>query len=644
MRRIAWFVVFLPITVYLLTVQVAQGIDPTNQALKDPDSPAAADLQRFAAAFGDAPVVLLAFAGRGGLAVTEGDRTRIQALGDRIATMPGVAGCRAAPLEQPDLALLAVTLQDGDPGTPAGEVVAFAQDQAPPTTQVLPAGLPLVESALADLVARERTGIVPWITVALFLATALVYRHLGLAFATLAPALAGIAWIGGLVTLRGHRLDPIAALLEPVLLTIGVAASLHFVEAWLRARRDGLDPAAAGRAASAALRTPATLAAVTTMLGLWSLAISSTPAVVDFGVRAALGVALVHAFAFLLLPDLLAVVAGRHQPAPVPPQGAPWLARLVRHRATVLAGTAAVVALATAALPRVRSDNDPWTMLPRDEPVRIAHEALAARLGGVETFELFAPGDRRAADPNRLLPFLASLQQRPELAGIAGPMRRSSDGDLAIPVALRPGGSAAREVLFDDLDRAAAVLDLDGLVPVGRSVQMARDSHALLHSLQRSLFATLVVLAVGLCAALRSLRLGLLGMVPNVVPCLVVYGALGWLDRPVSVATAMIGCTMLGLIVDNTLHMLHHVRGVAGREPRVAAVRHALDHCRRPMALSSLLLIVGFAVAATSRLATTVEFALLACGVIALAWFGDAVLLPLLLIGREPVREVADGA
>jgi predicted RND superfamily exporter protein len=236
-------------------------------------------------------------------------------------------------------------------------------------------------------------------------------------------------------------------------------------------------------------------------------------------------------------------------------------------------------------------------------------------------------------EPDRLLPFAAAVLSIPGIAGPGGPVRRGDDGDLAVPLLLRPGGSRDRVATFAAIDRAAQALGLDGARVAGPAVQIARDSDALLWSLVGCTGATLLLLFACLCAGLRSLRLGLLGMVPNVLPCLWLYGGLAWAGQPVGVATAMIGCTMLGLVVDNTLHLLHRYRLARVRTSSVAALAEAFVHCGRAVRLSSAVLAVGFAAAGTSGLATTVEFAWLATAVILAAAAGVHVVLPLLVAG-----------
>ena len=305
-------------------------------------------------------------------------------------------------------------------------------------------------------------------------------------------------------------------------------------------------------------------------------------------------------------------------------------------RGPVLFATTALAAVALAGLHQLRADNDPLRLLPVDEPARADHDVLAQRLSGVETFRLLVPATSTACEPSRLLPLLAAIRQLPGVAGLAGPVQRGTAGDLVVPLLLAPGGSAVRERLFADCERTTAVLGFPEVVPVGASVQIARDSHRLLLSLLGSLGLSLLLLAVGMAIGLRSIRLALLGLLPNLLPSVWLYGGLGWLDHPVSVATAMIGCTMLGLIVDNTLHLLHHYRRGRRHLAPAIAMAAAWQRCVRPMTLASVVLMLGFLTASTSRLSTTVEFSLLATATIAAAWLGTALVLPLLFLDRLP--------
>lgn len=631
---------FAAATVVLLFGLLRQPVDATNRALKVPDTEDARRLVRLAAVTGADPTVVLGFLARGDLDVPPADREALAAIRERLLALPGVADCRETPVADPGLLLMVVAVRAEDPLATAHAVVATATASAPASLEVAATGLPLLEGTIAQLVAGERTTIVPGLLAVLLLAALACYRRVGLAVAVLLPPIVAIAWTGGAIAWLGHPLDPVAALLEPVLLTIGVAASVHFVEAYRRAAAGGDAPHDAARHARAALSHPAFWATATTMLGLWSLTRNDTPAVVDFGVRAALGVALTHLFVFTLLPRCLPLLAphGRAAVAPLPTFGRRWLAGLEAHRLGIVGVVAAVSMLALSGLARLRADNDPLRLLPRDDQARVDHDRLAARLGGVERVDLLVDGDAPGSDPSRLLPFVAGLRLEPGVAGFAGPVLRGAEGQLAVPLLLAPGGSAVRAPLFDRIEAAASVLGLGDVAPAGPPLQIARDSARLIDGLLASLALSVVALTIAIGFALRSLRLAVLAMLPNLLPSLWLYGGLGWFDHPVSVATAMIGCTMLGLVVDNTLHLLHHYRAFVARDGRRRALREALDRCGRAISRSSLVLMLGFAAAAASRLETTVEFALLATTTIGFAWLGTAVVLPLFLLAGPRMR------
>jgi predicted RND superfamily exporter protein len=631
LRCLAW-TAFLAGTAWLALGMPGQQVDAQNRSLKAPGSRDADRLQELAAVVPADPVVLVAFAAAGDLPLPPAQRTQLAALAEQVRAIDGVTDVAAAPVPDPGLAAFAVAVARDDELPTTDRVLAACRAALPPGIRLHAAGLPLVEGTIARLVAAERLRVVPLLLAVLFAVACFAYRRVTLAVAALAPALAAIAWTSGLLARLGHRLDPVAALLDPVLLTIGVATSVHVIGAFLRASTTGLPPHLACDAALREVKAPALLATATTMVGMWSLATSDIPAVADFGRRSALGIGLAHGFTFLLLPPLLARMGGLTVTAPASTAATTATRRLWaaigRHRAAALAAAAALSALAAAGLVRVRADNDVLQLLPADDVVRADHDVLAGRLGGVEAFHLLLPARHPGGEPTRLLPLLAALREQPGIAGLAGPAQRGQDGELAVPLLLAPGGSAARETLFADVERTATVLGFDDVAPAGASVQLARDSGRLLRSLLGSALVSLALLAIGMALGLRSWRLGLLGLAPNLLPSLWLYGALGWSGRPVSVATAMIGCTMLGLVVDNTIHLLHRYRALRDGMRDEDALAHAWAETIRPMTLASAVLALGFGSAAWSRLVTTAEFGVLAAATIATAWLATAVLLP----------------
>jgi predicted RND superfamily exporter protein len=123
-------------------------------------------------------------------------------------------------------------------------------------------------------------------------------------------------------------------------------------------------------------------------------------------------------------------------------------------------------------------------------------------------------------------------------------------------------------------------------------------------------------------------------MIPNLLPCALLYGGMAALGRPLTVASAMIGTVFLGLVVDDSVHVLYLFRRArAAGESSAAAVATALRRAGRAVTVTSVALCVGFAACWFGRMETTREFGALASATVLAAFVSNLVVLPALLLG-----------
>ena len=169
-----------------------------------------------------------------------------------------------------------------------------------------------------------------------------------------------------------------------------------------------------------------------------------------------------------------------------------------------------------------------------------------------------------------------------------------------------------------------------GSLPVAYQAQTA-----LLKDLFRSYLTAFVLVAIVMIVVLRSVAAGLLVMLPNLFPTLLLFGMMGWLDFPVDIGSVMTASVALGIAVDDTLHFLLWYRREtsAGWAP-VDAVRRSLSHCGPAMIHTSLIVGVGLLTYTQSGFAPTQRFAQMMIVLLAAALVGDLILLPALLLGR----------
>ena len=132
--------------------------------------------------------------------------------------------------------------------------------------------------------------------------------------------------------------------------------------------------------------------------------------------------------------------------------------------------------------------------------------------------------------------------------------------------------------------------------------------------------------------ALRSVSAGLIAMIPNLTPILLVFGALGWADYPIDIGIMITASIALGLAVDGTFHFLFSYRySHAENGCRYRAVRKALLQTGLPIISSAVICGCGLLALGLSPFRPTMRFGILMFTLLNAALAGDLLLLPAFL-------------
>ncbi len=144
----------------------------------------------------------------------------------------------------------------------------------------------------------------------------------------------------------------------------------------------------------------------------------------------------------------------------------------------------------------------------------------------------------------------------------------------------------------------------------------------------------LVLISMILVFALRSIKIGLLSLVPNLVPVIIGFGLWGLLYVEVNMALASVVSMTLGIVVDDTVHFLSkYLR--AKREKGYSteeSITYAFTHVGKALTISTLILSAGFGVLMLSPFALNSDMATLTTWIILIALVVDLLLLPILLL------------
>jgi predicted RND superfamily exporter protein len=155
----------------------------------------------------------------------------------------------------------------------------------------------------------------------------------------------------------------------------------------------------------------------------------------------------------------------------------------------------------------------------------------------------------------------------------------------------------------------------------------------LLDALLQSFALAFVTIALVLAVFLRSPAAGLLAMLPNVFPVVIIFGILGWMGRRLDVGGMMTASVALGIAVDDTVHLLTWFRRLGGGSAAREAVAAALRRAAAPIARTSLILAPSFGIFAFCGFQPIAQFGTLLCLLLAVAVVADLVFLPSLLAG-----------
>lgn len=171
----------------------------------------------------------------------------------------------------------------------------------------------------------------------------------------------------------------------------------------------------------------------------------------------------------------------------------------------------------------------------------------------------------------------------------------------------------------------------------GPTVMFSHIGHRNIYSMMYGTLAALILISALLLLALRSVKIGLLSLIPNLVPVMMGFGLWGLLDGEVGLALSIVAGMTLGIVVDDTVHILSkylRARRELGLSPEDAA-RSVYTSVGTALWVTSFVLVAGFLVNAMSSFTPNSDMGIMTAVTIILALVADFMLLPALLMKLE---------
>jgi len=511
----------------------------------------------------------------------------------------------------------------------------------------------------------------------------------------------GMGWAGSV----GISLTPISGSAPIIILTLAIADSIHILLSLRTAMREGL---AKDDAIVEAMRLnflPVSITSITTIIGFLALNFSDSPPFWHLGNITAVGIAAAWAYSITLLPALISVLPYRVAVTEDRGMGERAMESLAdfviaRPRALLFGFGSAVVVL-TALIPSIEL-NDQWTRY-FDNRTEFRQETdQALEHFGMYPIEYSVPAQTSGgvSDPEFLADletFSAFLREQPGVThvySLSDIMKRLNKNlhadDPAYYRTPEDRDLAAQYLLLYELSLPYG-LDLNDRINIDKSATRVTATLGDVDSVQTRAFLAetdawmqanlpdwmqasptsaqvmftyiagrnvdnmvagtiIAVLAISaiLMVALKSFRLGLLSLLPNGLPILATFGVWALIVGKVGFSVATVASISLGIIVDDTVHLLSkYVRARSEREGGAAeAIRYAFRNVGVAIVVNTVILATGFLVLLTSSFKVNVDMGLLTAIAIVFALILDFLFLPalLLLIDRAGTRKDTEGA
>ncbi len=569
---------------------------------------------------------------------------------------------------------------------------ALADTFARPGVQIYVSGSMPFNHAFVESIRHDAEHLYPQMYGLILLLLLVLFRSFGASFAVLLLISGSVIAGYGVAGFMGVELSTTALAAGTIIMTISIADSVHILGSWYSGMRDGLDTEAAMQHSLRVNLRPVMLTSLTTAIGFLGTNLGDSQPFADLGNIVAVGVTMAFLLSLTFLPALMISLPGMDEVSGRTRGQAlsKWLDR-VGDRMARRPGTGAVLLLllliiVMTGLPRNQFGDNYVLLFDENIPFREAAEFADKRLAGQQLIEyLFDAGEAGDVfDPTflaRLDRFESWLRDQPEvrristLTAILKNQRQVMQGgepeEYRIPesraeaaqyyhlveMSLPPGqdlnfvvnmqkDAVRLSVSLDAIDserilslveRAdawqAAHLPAEMRAPAtGMSVLFAQIARRNFASMMWGAAAAFGVIALIFLLALRQPLLALVSVATNLLPLLAGFGLWGYLNGHVNLGLTIVASMTLGIVVDDTIHLLmRYQQARDGGDAPAEAVRYALRTVGVAIVLTTLVLLVGFAVLTQSTFTLTSQLGLLTAMVITIALFVDLVIVPALL-------------
>ena len=518
---------------------------------------------------------------------------------------------------------------------------------------------------------------------------------MGSLFAAILPVLTSVIsllWTFGIMGWFGIPINVLTAMLPSLVLVIGATEDTHMLSSYLGevTRLDDNNRLKAVRNMLRHIGLPLLLTITTTALGFFSNIFSEIGMIRDFALSASLAIIFNGLVTLLLTPMILSIL-GPTRSKVMGKKGeilglSGFVVRLFdiiihRYGNITLIITAGLVLFFSHHITTLHVTNDPLSYFQANQPLVLHTEQIHEDFAGVKTFFIHLDAKKAGAfkDPKniiRLKKIQEWLNQQGQhdsslsLADLISLLNRefhkSQNSQFIVPdspdlvaqyllflsrkqltslvnadfsaanIVVRHNISDSHELngLVRELRQAARMMAGAGiqLSVLGENLMINAAADDLIAAQIRSLGLLLVVIFILMSLLFTSMKGGLISLIPNMIPIIMVFGIMGLLDLAINPGTAMVAVIAIGIAVDDTIHLLsRYMEECRYTSNREVAVRRTVRSQAIPVISTTFALMLGFLVLSYSNFSIISQFGQLSAATLFFALVADLLITPIIM-------------
>jgi predicted RND superfamily exporter protein len=574
---------------------------------------------------------------------------------------------------------------EGGPAMVEAILNAFVA-QGIPRSALHRAGMPAIVAECMVLTQYSLSVIFPIVVLVMLTIVTVLFRSPLPVALSMGVSMLSVLWTLGLATAFDPKLNIFHGILPAIIAVVAVSDVIHLWSAYLHSLSRGAKKDAAIRQSAEDVGRACLLTSATTFVGFVGMIFIPTPMFRSLGWQLGFGVAMALVLAMTLVPIAASIgatpsIQAQRMDNPVARLVDRLTARCAtlstRHPRAIIALFAIATAIAGWGAAISTLETSFLRRLDPDNPVRIDAAIFEAEYAGTQSIDVFitTPQPDGLLDPaivtglarmeeaveampgvDTALSYVDLIRTIHETMGGAGalPTTRAALAQYLLLFELGGGTELDRIIDFDrqrtrmslrlneqrmratsDIAKAAESLAADAL-PAGVHVEATsittltgRWLDEIVTGQRIGLAVSFMAITILMCIGLGSIRIGVISMIPNLLPLLVLVGTCGWMWGDVDSDTIVVMMMAIGIGVDDTIHFLMRHRIESSRcVDRSEAIRNTFGFAGRAIIMTTLALALGYAPFILSDYYSTRILGTLLPYTLAVAMVADLLLVP----------------